>query len=69
MKVTKKDIISLYLGQSVTFKMDTHEDAKSIQVYCSQLRLSRDKKEGVCFYATSYDVGSMKLTITAKSEK
>ncbi len=52
-KVSKKDILSIKAGSSITFHMDDAESVNSAKVYAYQLSESRDKPDDVERYKTS----------------
>ena len=52
-KVSKKDILSIKAGSSMTFPMDDAESVNSTKVYAYQLSKSKDKPDDVERYKTS----------------
>lgn len=65
MKVTKKDILSIEPGTSMTFKLPDWDSCKSAQSYIYQINYSRDKPRNVNRYKTSLNAEECKLTIEA----
>lgn len=53
MKITKRDILSIKAGTSMTFKMDDIESVNSIKTYVYQLSKSKGKPCDVEKYRTS----------------
>lgn len=53
MKVSKKDILGIKAGTSLTFTMDDIESVNSIKTYVYQLSKSKDKPNDVEKYKTS----------------
>lgn len=65
MKVTKKDIIGIKAGSSMTFHMNSFEEMKSTQTYAYQLAYSTGKPKDVKRYKTSMNIEEKTLTIEA----
>lgn len=68
MKVSKKDILSIKAGTSMTFRMDNYESLKSAQSYAYQLSYSSDKPRDIKRYRCFSSLEEMKLTIEAVRE-
>lgn len=64
-KVSKKDILSIKAGSSMTFHMDTYESLKSAHTYAYQLTYSSDKPRDVKKYRCSYSLKDLTITIIA----
>ncbi len=64
MKVTKKDILSVKPGSSLTMQLGSYKDCISARQYAYQLALS-DPRENVEKYSVSIDKETNRITITA----
>lgn len=62
-RVSKKDILGIKAGSSMTFHMDTYEALKSAHTYAYQLSNSSDKPGDVKKYRCSYSLKDLTITI------
>ena len=64
-RVSKKDILGIKAGSSMTFHMDTYEALKTAHTYAYQLSNSCDKPGDVKKYRCSYSLKDLTITIIA----